>query len=97
MNCLIAICHLFTGQNFYVGVSADFAFNATHITAKRSEGYWCDSHWCRGPLMEARVGFQGSVSRTLELDIGLRHQSFALEDDRGRESAYVSVTWRPWR
>lgn len=97
MNCLIALCSLFTAPNFYFAASTDIAVNGNYVTGKHSQGYWCGEHWCRGPLMDVRLGFQGAVSDTIELDLGVRHTSFAMEDDRGRESVYVSLTWRPFR
>ena len=63
----------------------------------RNEGRYCWDHWCRGSMTEARLGLLMPINRNLEFDIGIRHTSFIEETDRGEESGYLSITFRPFR
>lgn len=92
MNCLLAIACLLAPDNLYV-TGQLFA----PITHQYREGAWCRNHWCEGPMADLRIGMRAPLTSAMELDFGIRHVSFVSESDRGHESAYVSVTWRPWR
>lgn len=67
------------------------------LRADPDEGRWCDDHFCRGPMAELKIGMTVEVSPKIQFDYGLRHTSFINDNDRGEESAYLSVTWRPFR
>lgn len=101
MNCLInllALC-VFDPSQVYVRADLDFALNrpqAKTNDGEFNEGYWCKDRWCSGPRAVIRLGAKIELN-DFTLDYGLAHSSFLAEDDRGQESAYVGVTWRPWR
>lgn len=102
MDCLfklLAIC-IFDPSNLYITGEFVTPFNqALQIKAEplHIEGYWCGDHWCRGPLASLRLGMVIQLKQGLEVDLGLRHQSFIHDDDRGQEGAFVSFTYRPFR
>jgi hypothetical protein len=47
---------------------------------------------------QVEIGVSVQATRALELHYGLRHESMLMIDnDRGQEFAFVSLTWRPFR
>lgn len=65
-------------------------------------GLWCgrvgkDAHYCEGPMGELRLGVEISMTPTLMLDYGFKHQSYIMEDDNGTNMPFLSLTWRPFR
>ncbi len=93
MTCLAAVLAcLLSPSNVYVS-----GMLYAPVTSAVGEGAWCRNHWCRGPQGEARIGLRADLTRSLELDAGLMHRSFIREDDRGVESVYLTLTWRPFR
>ncbi len=65
------------------------------------EGSWCGheaiGRWCRGPRMDLSVGMVVTISPRFTAEYGLRHSSYIVGGDRGVESVYVRVTWRPMK
>ncbi len=59
------------------------------------EGAWCKTHFCKGPRGDVYVGMVVEVSDGVVLNYGVKHESFIEEGDRGFESGFVSLTWRP--
>lgn len=56
------------------------------------------AHWCTGPLGMFRIGTKLEVTREISLDFGLSHTSFInTNKDRGEESMYLSLTWKPFK
>ncbi len=96
MECATLIClmNLFQPQNLYV---TGQIFTPLNNAQSDWEGAWCTKRFCRGPVGELRIGLKAPVTRTLELDLGITHRSYIQEGDRGQESLYAAVTWRPWR
>ena len=88
--CSLLLCLLSTDALYVTTALYSPTANQTY------EGAWCDTHWCRGAVGELKLGLRAEVYLGLELDVGVRHVSYIEEGDRGSESAYVSVTWRPF-
>lgn len=99
MSCLIhlaALC-LFDPSSIYVTGGLDFSLNKAR-TASYSEGAWCDTDWCKGPRSQLRIGMNTKLTREWSADWGVLHTSYIAERyDRGDESAFVTLTWRPWK
>lgn len=95
MDCLINLVAFCLLDPSKVYVRAEM-YAPTH--ASQFEGRWCKNHWCRGPMGVLRLGIEIDITRELQLDVGYQHQS-DIQDfhDRGEESPYLSLTWRPWR
>lgn len=93
MECLIHLLSLCVLDPNNVYVKGDFDF--THHL--KTEGAWCTNHWCQGPRATMRVGATLDLTRAFQIDYGLQHTSFVNEADRGAESLYVTVEWRPFR
>lgn len=95
MNCLLqllAVCMLDPG-NVYITAGLE-----TQIARPQNEGRWCATRWCSGPMGMMRLGVKVDVTSNLQLDYGLLHTSFVnTTRDRGVESAYFNLTWRPFR
>ena len=94
MSCALtwlSVC-LIDPSNAYLTVGV-----SSQLQADPDEGRWCADHYCRGPLGELRIGMRVEISPRFELDYGLRHTSFIKDNDRGEESFYASVTWRPFK
>lgn len=93
MNCLLnllSIC-LLDPSNVYVRAEMSF-----QLQKPQMEGRWCQTRWCNGPMGTLRIGSTIQITRTLEADYGFLHTSFINTNrDRGEESAYLSLTWRP--
>lgn len=101
MSCLlhfVATC-LFDPSNVYVNTELDWAVTDSHQTVGQwGEGEWCRTRWCSGPIATVRLGMVANLSDSLSLDYGLMHRSRINTDtDRGYESVFVSLTWRPFR
>jgi hypothetical protein len=94
MNCLLIVCLLFDPSNLYV---TGQVFAPLDNSRDQNEGMWCNKGWCRGPIGEMRIGFRSAVTDSLELDLGVYHRSYIADGDRGYESAYASLTWRPFK
>ncbi len=97
MNCLInllALC-VFDPSNVYVTAEILAPINEAHADG---EGRWCNNRWCPGPVGEVRVGVAVDFSRTIEIRYGIRHESMlTVMNDRGQESMFLQLTWRPFR
>ena len=105
MSCLmhfITAC-LFSPSNVYLTAEVGAALDTPHRfkvgTVSHGEGEWCGKEgWCSGPVGVIRLGVASQLSDTLTLDYGLMHRSRVNTDsDRGSESVYASLTWRPFR
>lgn len=70
---------------------------SNQLQADPQEGRWCANHFCRGTLGELKLGMVVEISPGISLDYGIRHTSFIKEGDRGEESVFASMTWRPFR
>jgi hypothetical protein len=96
MDCLInlaALC-LFDPSHVYVRAETLTPISNAH---KEYEGDWCRTRWCSGPLGVVRLGVHAPVTRTLTLDYGWQHSSrINTMRDRGYESLFLSITWRPF-
>jgi hypothetical protein len=97
MNCLLnllAVC-LFDSSSVYVTAMALSPINDNHA---QGQGLWCADRWCPGAVGQIEIGVSVQATRSLELHYGLRHESMLMIDnDRGQEFAFVSLTWRPFR
>lgn len=62
-----------------------------------NEGYWCGHRPCQGPIGRLRLGMVAQLTDNFVIDYGVEHQSFILEKDRGYETVFLSITWRPFR
>lgn len=92
LSALILTC-LFDPANLYVTGQLQVA-----ITQANYGRRWCVTDWCNDKVAELRLGMRAPLSSHVELDYGVLHRSFYdTRIDRGEESAYVSVTWRPFR
>lgn len=101
MNCLlqlVALC-VFAPSNVYVRTELNFAITDSHQTIGQwGEGEWCRTRWCSGPTGLIRLGVVAPVSNSLTFEYGVMHSSRINTDtDRGYESVFASVTWRPFR
>ena len=94
MNCLINLLSLcvFDPSGVYLAANAYAIANQEPFA-----GHWCTDHRCKGPIGELKLGVRVDLTQNFELHYGLRHESFILEKDRGEESAFVGLTWRPFR
>lgn len=93
MDCLTSLIFtcLLNGTYVTAGLEAQ-------VRASDWEGRWCKTTWCRGPMGVLRLGTRIDLSSTIDLDIGLTHTSFVnTAQDGGTESAYLTLTWRPFR
>lgn len=94
MNCLINILALcvFDPSNVYLTAGMQSA-----IQKPVHEGNWCLNRWCSGPMGEVRLGVKTPLSRSMSIDYGILHTSYVnTTRDRGVESMFVTVTWRPF-
>jgi hypothetical protein len=91
MTCLALHC-LLTLSNVYLTGTLSTPINGDHGPARV-----CHGRWCRGPLAEARIGYEIPLSSQVTIDVGVRHTSFPKDNDRGEESGYLSFTWRPFK
>lgn len=92
MECLVnllAVC-LFDPSGVYVSA------HAHQVQAGERGSRWCKDHLCQGLMSEFKFGVRVDLTRRIELDYGIRHQSFPLEYDRGEESLFAGITWRPF-
>jgi hypothetical protein len=96
MSCILTfgvICLLETSS---FTLSADVS---QPIQQPLYEGAWCGNekigHYCQGPRVELSLGLSVTLSERFTADYGLRHSSYIAESDRGVESVFVRVTWRP--
>lgn len=94
MSCLTLWCLMTTmGHNVYATGELQ-----TQIQKPQFEGRWCQTRWCTGPMGTLRIGTKIDVTREITLDLGVLHSSYVnTNKDRGIESAYMSMTWRPFR
>lgn len=98
MSCLTALslACLFQPDQLYVTGSV-----LKPVTEGRVDSAVCNSHgarhWCRGVMGELKIGMRIELTPRFDLDYGVRHSSFLTENDRGDESAFLSVSWRPLR
>lgn len=95
MTCLLHLLTacLFDPSGVYIKAELD-----TTLRRGQYELTWCGKDWCSGPRGVLRLGMAAPLTRHLELDYGLVHTSYVnTTQDQGDESAYVSVTWRPFR
>lgn len=83
------------GRDLYVKVEIQANNNLT--SDRYGEGRMCYDHWCRGDMGVLQVGAQHDVGPALTYDVGIAHTSFLREGDRGLESAYFGLTWRPFK
>lgn len=104
MNCLIhflAAC-LFDPSNVYVTAEMEAEILSPRTTMVNDIGYgegeWCRGRWCTGPTGVLKLGVMTPLSSAFTIDYGLVHRSrINTVSDRGNESVYLSVTWRPFR
>ncbi len=94
MTCLLALtlsC-LFSPERLYVTGEIQSQF-----TKPTYEGRWCNGRWCSGPMGVFRVGMNARLTETITLDYGVSHTSYlSTSKDRGEESFYMSLTFRPF-
>lgn len=97
MECLIhlmALC-VFDPSNVYATAEVLTPVNDAH---RDGEGRWCRNRWCPGPVGALTVGMRVALTEGWELHYGLRHESMLLiSNDRGQESVFMQLTWRPFR
>lgn len=104
MSCLIhflAAC-LFDPSNVYVTAEMEADIFAPHTDMLggigHGEGEWCRKDWCTGPVGVLKLGVVTPLTSSFTLDYGFSHRSrINTLHDRGRESVYLSLTWRPFR
>jgi hypothetical protein len=96
MTCALwfaSVC-LISSEGF--SVSAELS---QPIQQPKYEGAWCGhkkiGHYCNGPRVEMSLGMTVTISERFTADYGLRHSSYLLEGDRGVESVFVRLSWRP--
>lgn len=95
MPCLTALtlACLFNADGLYLTGQLQVAIDQANYGRRR-----CDTDWCNDKIAELRLGMAVPITRTLELNYGVLHRSFYdTSYDKGEESAFLSVTWRPFR
>lgn len=103
MTCLTAmlLTCLFQPSNLYVTAGLEAELN--HPSDERIARPCYHTGWCMKPRNSGavgtlRIGMAAEITDSITLDYGLEHRSLVNTNrDRGQESAYVSVTWRPFR
>jgi hypothetical protein len=80
-------------------ISAELSQPLNHDIAY-GEGMRCTNgdgtaHWCRGPKVDLSLGMTIEFSPRFTADYGIKHTSYLAEHDRGVESVFVRVVWRP--
>jgi hypothetical protein len=100
MDCLTALtlACLFQPENAFVSLDV-FYSPYTHIESPggRTEGPWCERHWCQGPQGTFRIGMEAPLPNNFTLRYGLQHQSYVVEKDQGFNGAFVGIEWRPFK
>lgn len=93
MECLTLLCLMSQmGHNVYATASMQ-----SYIQRPAHEGAWCMTSWCSGPQGELKIGTKLDLTRAITLDLGVLHRSsIDTNRDRGIESLYVSLTWKPF-
>lgn len=92
MDCLSALLLTCLTQNVYITTEIQ-----SQMQKPTYEGRWCATRWCTGPLGVVRLGTQLNLTTGLTIDLGVVHTSYiATTKDRGEESAYLSLTYRPF-
>ena len=95
MNCLTAfvLSCLFEPSNLYLTGQVQFALDQANYGRR-----WCRTDWCNDKVAELRIGMVVELSSSFQVDYGLLHRSFYdTPNDKGEESAFLSLTWRPFR
>src|SRR3954470_21775021 len=98
MTCLLAVSLACLFDPSQVYVTGELVMPP--FSGYANEYAWCGSQGrrCAGPVGVLKLGMHAELQTEAgawTLDYGVRHQSYVMEDDRGKESVYVSVTWRP--
>ncbi len=103
MECLIhllALC-VFDPSQVYVTAGLESAFHDGDRTVLAQRCYgtsYCVKGRPDGPVGTIRLGAQIEFRSGLTIDYGIAHRSYAIWNrDHGTESAFVQLTWRPFR
>lgn len=92
MDCLInlvAFCLLDPSKVYVTGELQQV------VSHDHTEGRWCSTQWCRGPMGVLRIGTSIDVTRSLEVNLGFIHQSDITINDQGDNGWFANVTWHP--
>lgn len=104
MDCLSSLSQLILtcliqGTYLSAGIEAE-------LDRPAHEGRWCgtaarrwpDNGYCTGSMGVISLGSQLELTRAFDLDLGFTHSSFInTRRDAGVETAYLTITWRPFR
>ncbi len=100
--CLLALtlsC-LFDPANVYVAAGLDMqTTNRDNVRLVNCyETAYCVRPAFSGPIGTLRLGMEVRLTNGVTIDLGLSHRSYVNTNlDRGQESVYASLTWRPFR
>ncbi len=98
MTCALSFATLCLISSEGFIVTADIS---QPVNQPKYEGAWCGhekiGRYCRGPRVDLSLGMTVTISDSFTAEYGVRHSSYLMEGDRGQESVFVRVQWRPFR
>ena len=93
MNCLLSLIASCLLQGSYVSAGLESQFHASQF-----DRFHCNGRICSGTKAVFAIGVTIDLTKRLELDLGVMHESFAnTRRDYGIESAFIKMKWSPFR